>query len=66
MKKVNGTTPESVEAFLARGGKIQQVAAETSGYKQRQAQLEAERFTDASMRDAENRKGCYSAYWGRE
>lgn len=62
---------ETVEEFLARGGKIQQLpqTAEQT-IRQLEQKVEAKRLADKlaekNMRDAENRKGCYSAYWGEE
>jgi len=62
---------ETVEEFLARGGKIQQLppSAEQT-LRQLELKIEAKRIADKladkSMRDAENRKGCYSPYFGEE
>lgn len=67
---------ETVEQFLARGGKVETVAADARtitrdcfcGCRGRYSvhQENAAAYTDKRMRDRENQVGCYSAYWGQQ
>lgn len=67
---------ETVEQFLARGGKGETVAADARtitrdcfcGCRGRYSvhQENAAAYTDRRMRDAESQKGYYHPYWGQQ
>lgn len=61
---------ESVEEFLARGGKIQELKAGERAYKNESAIIRArkkrqdeENYTDFQMRQAENETHCRKTYY---
>lgn len=56
-----------VKAFLENGGKIKELPqSRQRSHREIEAEAETRRLTDKRMRDAENRRGCYSAYYGEE
>jgi hypothetical protein len=53
---------ETVEEFLARGGKVVEVKED-----ERSNSKDSEKdFCDKQMRASENQRGSYSSYWGQQ
>ena len=67
MSKRNDRTQLEMEmkAFLANGGKVKQLPpSRQRSLREIEAEAEGRRLLDKRMRDAENRRGCYSPYYG--